>query len=46
VIIDSITSVLEQERINVFTNEKISPGDGGVSVGQVYLLALKKNGFY
>ena len=33
-------------RNSFFTNEKVSPGDGGISAGQVYLLALKKLGFF
>ena len=41
IIVDSIIRELESMNVSVYTNEKISPGDGGISVGQVYLKALE-----
>ena len=41
IIINELNKQIESNSGTVFTNEKISPGDGGVSVGQVYLLGLK-----
>ncbi len=43
IIINELTKQIEDNNGSVLTNEKISPGDGGVSVGQVYLLGLKTN---
>ena len=40
IIIDEIVKSVETEKRKLLTNENISPGDGGVSVGQLYLLAL------
>ena len=42
-IVDSIVRSIKQKHSNaqIFTNEKVSPGDGGISIGQLYLLALK-----
>ncbi len=45
VIVDSIVKETISMNKTVYTNEKVSPGDGGVSVGQLYLLALKQKGF-
>ncbi|MHA1347030.1 MAG: Kae1-like domain-containing protein, partial [Candidatus Heimdallarchaeaceae archaeon] len=42
IITDEIVKTVEIDGRKVFTNEKISPGDGGISVGQVYLKALEK----
>jgi len=42
IIIDEIAKTINEKGGKIFTNEKVSPGDGGVSVGQVYLLALNK----
>ncbi len=42
IITDEIVKTVEIKRRKVFTNEKISPGDGGISIGQVYLEALKR----
>ena len=39
-IIDEIVRKIETKSRKVFTNEKVSPGDGGVSIGQTYLLSL------
>jgi hydrogenase maturation protein HypF len=41
IITDEFARSFDENKTNVFTNEKVSPGDGGISVGQVYLLALK-----
>jgi len=41
IIINEMAKKIEGNNGCVLTNEKISPGDGGVSVGQVYLLGLK-----
>jgi len=41
IIVNSIIQEIDLKKNTVHTNVKISPGDGGVSVGQVYLLALK-----
>ncbi|MCG3215092.1 MAG: carbamoyltransferase HypF [Candidatus Heimdallarchaeota archaeon] len=43
IIIDALIKELESDNITTMTNEKVSPGDGGISVGQVYLLSLKNN---
>ena len=45
IIIDEIYKEMEKLNCNFFTNTKVSPGDGGVSIGQAYLLALNKLGF-
>jgi hydrogenase maturation protein HypF len=45
IIINELVKNLDSKNI-FFTNEKVSPGDGGISTGQVYLLALKKLGFF
>ncbi len=45
IIINELVNNLDSKN-KFFTNEKVSPGDGGISTGQVYLLALKKLGFY
>jgi len=45
IIINKLVNELNLQN-SFFTNEKVSPGDGGISVGQVYLLALKKLGFF
>ncbi len=45
IIINKIVKEIDSGNTS-FTNEKISPGDGGVSVGQIYLLALRKLGFF
>jgi hydrogenase maturation protein HypF len=42
IIIDEIVKTVEIKGRKVFTNEKISPGDGGISIGQVYLEALNR----
>lgn len=42
IIVDSIIKELTRKEQIVYTNEKISPGDGGVSVGQLYLMAVKQ----
>jgi hydrogenase maturation protein HypF len=42
IITDEIVKTVEIEGREVFTNEKTSPGDGGISIGQVYLEALKR----
>jgi hydrogenase maturation protein HypF len=41
IIVDEIAKSLNSKNKQIYTNEKVSPGDGGISVGQVYLLALK-----
>ena len=41
IIVGSIQQELNHKE-KFYTNEKVSPGDGGVSVGQLYLEALKK----
>ncbi|OLS33154.1 MAG: Carbamoyltransferase HypF [Candidatus Heimdallarchaeota archaeon AB_125] len=41
IIIDEIVKNLTLTQKEVFTNEKVSPGDGGISVGQIYMLALQ-----
>ncbi len=46
IIVSKLAIELEKSNLQFLTNEKISPGDGGISVGQVYLLALKKLGYY
>ncbi|NPD88020.1 MAG: carbamoyltransferase HypF [Asgard group archaeon] len=40
IIIDEIAKTINTRNNKIYTNEKVSPGDGGISVGQVYLLAL------
>ncbi|MHA1952809.1 MAG: carbamoyltransferase HypF [Candidatus Heimdallarchaeaceae archaeon] len=40
IIIDEIAKTINKKNSSIYTNEKVSPGDGGISVGQVYLLAL------
>jgi hydrogenase maturation protein HypF len=40
IIINEIAKTTKIQNSKVFTNEKVSPGDGGISVGQLYLLAL------
>ncbi|MCK5140992.1 MAG: carbamoyltransferase HypF, partial [Candidatus Heimdallarchaeota archaeon] len=42
IITDEIVKTVGIEGREVFTNEKISPGDGGISIGQVYLEALNR----
>ena len=46
IIVSKLAIELERFNLQFLTNEKISPGDGGISVGQVYLLALKRLGYY
>ncbi|MHA1198660.1 MAG: Kae1-like domain-containing protein, partial [Candidatus Heimdallarchaeaceae archaeon] len=41
IIVNSLFKETNLKNRTVYTNEKISPGDGGVSVGQLYLLALE-----
>ncbi|MCG3225449.1 MAG: carbamoyltransferase HypF [Candidatus Heimdallarchaeota archaeon] len=45
IIVDEIAKTIKTTNSKIFTNEKVSPGDGGISIGQVYLLALKNLGF-
>ena len=40
IIIDEIAKTTNIKNNKIYTNEKVSPGDGGISVGQVYLQAL------
>lgn len=42
IIVDSIYQTIHNimPSVSLYTNEKVSPGDGGVSVGQVYLMGL------
>ncbi len=42
IITEEIVKRVEIEGRKVFTNEKISPGDGGISIGQIYLEALNR----
>ncbi|MCE7742301.1 MAG: carbamoyltransferase HypF [Candidatus Heimdallarchaeota archaeon] len=42
IIVDSISHEISFPNRSVYLNEKVSPGDGGVSVGQLYLLALRE----
>ena len=44
IIVNEIVQKLSNSNEQVFTNEKVSPGDGGISVGQTYLLALLEKG--
>ena len=46
IIVDSIAQTIDSNKRNILINEKISPGDGGVSVGQLYLLALKSKDYF
>ncbi len=46
IIIDEIVKKLSLNQKKVFTNEKVSPGDGGISVGQIYMLALQQSKDY
>ncbi len=39
IIINEIVKELAINQKEVFTNEKVSPGDGGISVGQIYMMA-------
>jgi len=41
IIIKNIVKEIDTKRISVLLNEKVSPGDGGISIGQLYLLSLK-----
>ena len=41
IITKNIVKEIDTKRISVFFNEKVSPGDGGISVGQLYLLSLR-----
>jgi hydrogenase maturation protein HypF len=43
IIIDEIVKKLTLNQKKIFTNEKVSPGDGGISVGQIYMLALQQS---
>lgn len=43
IIIGEIVKKLTLNQKKVFTNEKVSPGDGGISVGQIYMLALQQS---
>ncbi len=48
IIVHSFVKTLREQdkKYSIFTNEKVSPGDGGVSIGQLYLLALKEKEYY
>jgi len=45
IIVDEIYKSINPKKEHFLTNEKISPGDGGISVGQVYLKALEEKGY-
>ena len=36
-LLEKVTALMEKEGYNVYTNEQISPGDGGLALGQLYL---------
>ncbi len=40
IIVDSIVQETTLPNRMIYTNEKVSPGDGGISIGQLYLMAL------
>ncbi len=46
IIVNAIAETTAKEELTILTNEKVSPGDGGISVGQVYFLALKEKGYF
>lgn len=42
ILLEETARFLEEDGFEVYTNEKVPPGDGGISLGQAYLCALEQ----